>query len=438
MNSAPARHLLLITYYWPPCGGVAVQRWLQHVRHLSKMGWKITVYTAKDADYPSRDEALLDLVPENVTVIRQPIWEPYGAYRKLTGRKKGEQMQSAFNEAEKAPSLAQNAAVFVRSNFFIPDARRFWIKPSARFLTQWLKNNPVDVIATNGTPHSCHLIGLRLKRAFPDLPWLADFRDPWTNIDYFSQLKLLPRALARHQQMEKAVMSTADKVTTVSWTWREDFRAISGRDNVGVVTNGYNEAQFTGTVLPNEQFTIYHTGVMGKDRNYPAFWRALQSIKKANADFARDLQLVLIGEVDGENLRAIRKHDLEDNLTRHDFLPQAEVIQKIRGGALLLLLINQSADAPGRLPSKLYEYLGAQRPVLAISPLRGDAARILEETQAGKLFLGEEKDEIHDYLLQQYQAWKADTTVLTTTDTGAYSRRQTTARMARYLNEIIG
>jgi len=127
-------------------------------------------------------------------VIRQPIWEPYGIYRKLTGRKKDEQMQSAFNEAEKAPSLAQNTAVFVRSNFFIPDARKFWIKPAARFLRRWLRDNPVDVMATNGTPHSCHLIGLKLKRELPDLPWLADFRDPWTGIDYFSQLKLVPRA----------------------------------------------------------------------------------------------------------------------------------------------------------------------------------------------------------------------------------------------------
>lgn len=437
MTTVPEKHLLLITYYWPPCGGVAVQRWLQHVKHLRTFGWKVTVCTAEGADYPSIDKDLVAEVPDDVEILRVPIWEPYGIYRQLTGRKQDAQMQSAFNEAEKAPSLAQNAAVFVRSNFFIPDARRFWIRPAAKYLEKWLRDNPVDAIATNGTPHSCHLIGLKLKRKFPGLPWLADFRDPWTNIDYFSQLKLVPRALARHQEMEKAVMSTADRVTTVSWTWRDDFRAISGRDNVGVVTNGYIEDQFTGPVTPDNQFTIYHTGVMGKDRNYPAFWRALQSLVAHEKGFSADLKLILIGEVDGENLRAIEAHGLDKNVERHDFLPQADVIRMIRGGHLLLLLINQADDAPGRLPSKLYEYLGARRPVLALSPLRGDAARILEETDAGELFLGNEEDGIRNFILTQYRAWKSGDQTVTTKDTEAYSRRRTTEKMAGYLDAVI-
>lgn len=437
MTSAPQKHLLLISYYWPPCGGVAVQRWLQHVKYLRELGWRVTVFTAEGADYPSTDEGLLEQVPDDVEVIRQPIWEPYGMYRKLTGRKKGAQMQSAFNEAEKAPSLAQNAAVFVRSNFFIPDARKFWIKPSAKFLRKWLLANPVDVIVTNGTPHSCHLIGLRLKRIFPDLPWLADFRDPWTNIDYFSQLKLVPRALARHQQMEKAVMSTANLVTTVSWTWQQDFEAISGRKNVEVITNGYDEPQFTGTVLPDERFTMYHTGVLGKDRNYPALWRALQSLKAEEEGFGEDFRLVLIGEVDGEPLRSLRDHNLEANLDREDFMPQAEVIRRIRGGHLLLLLVNQTDDAPGRLPSKLYEYLGARRPVLALSPLRGDAARILEETGAGELFLAEEEEAIRLYVGQCYRAWKAGGSEVMIGETMVYSRRAITKRLAGLLNGIV-
>lgn len=431
------KKLLLITYYWPPCGGVAVQRWLKHVKYLQEFGWDVVVYTADGADYPSKDETLEAEIPEGVEVIRQPIWEPYGLYRKFTGRKKEEKMQSGFSPQSNTQSLPQRAAVFVRSNFFIPDARRFWIRPSVKFLRQWLKDNHVDAIASNGTPHTDHLIALALKRENPDLPWLADFRDPWTGIDYFEQLNLTPRALATHKKQEKAVMSTADVVTTVSWTWQKDFEKISGRKNVEVVTNGYDAPQFTGQVTPDGHFSLYHTGVLGKDRNYPSLWRALQTLVAEEDGFAADFKLVLIGETDPEAAHGLEIHGLTDHLERHPFLPHDEVIRRIRGGQLLLLLINQAHDAPGRLPSKLYEYLGAKRPVLAISPLRGDAARILSETSAGEMFLTDEEDGIREYLRQQYRAWKSGDLTTTTHDTEAYSRYRTTERVAVFLDGIV-
>ncbi len=346
-------------------------------------------------------------------------------------------MQSAFNVDDAQPSLMQRLAVWVRSNFFIPDARKFWVKPSVRFLGQWLKGNPVDAVVTNGTPHSCHLIGLALKERFPDIPWLADFRDPWTGIDYFSTLPLSTRARARHQQLERAVMQRADFITTVSWTWQQDFVQLSGKQNVGVVTNGYDAPQYATAVTPDADFSIYHTGVLGKDRNYPALWRSLQTLVAEEAGFAEDLRLVLIGENDGAVGHALQSHGLLPYLDRHAFLPHAEVITRIRGGQLLLLLINQSDDAPGRLPSKLYEYLGAERPVLAVSPLRGDAARILSETQAGELFLSDEETKIREYVRDQYRAWKTGSQRVGTQGFESYSRFRTTEKMAGYLDDLV-
>lgn len=414
-----------------------MQRWLKHVKYLGAFGWEPVVFTADGADYPSIDETLAAEIPEGIQVIRQPIWEPYGIYRKLTGRKEGKQMQSAFNEEAKKPSLAQRAAVYVRSNYFIPDARMFWRRPSVKFLKGWLKDNPVDAIVSNGTPHTDHLIALELKKAFPEIPWLADFRDPWTGIDYFEQLQLTPRALAKHRRLEKQVMQTADLLTTVSWTWAEDFRAISGRDNVAVVTNGYDTAQFEQSVDLDRDFSLYHTGVLGKDRNVPALWRSLQRLVANEEGFAEDFRLVLIGENDGEVRRSLHAHGLEPYLERHEFLAHAEVIRRISGGQILLLLINQAHDAPGRLPSKLYEYLGAKRPILAISPLQGDAARILRETQAGKLFLTEEEDSIYDFLRGKYRSWRSGRLVSQTEETEAYSRYQTTGKVAALLDALI-
>lgn len=395
------------------------------------------VYTAANADYPSRDEALREEVPAEVTVIRQPIREPYGLYRKLTGRKADEQMQSAFNVSDQQASLLQRFAVWVRSNFFIPDARKWWIKPSARFLAQWLRKNTVDVVVTNGTPHSCHLIGLRLKKQFPQLPWLADFRDPWTGIDYFGSLPLSPRARARHEKLEKEVMQTADYLTTVSWQWQKDFQKIAEHQRVGVVTNGYDASQYTGDVSSDPDFSLYHTGVLGRDRNYPALWRALQRLLAEEEGFATAFRLVLIGENDGAVGHALQQHGLLPYLDRHAFLPHEEVIHRIRGGQLLLLLINQSADAPGRLPSKLYEYLGAERPVLALSPLRGDAARILQETRAGSLFLPTEETAIRAFIRDRFRAWKAGENQAATQGYAAYSRYETTRKMAHILDSLL-
>ncbi|MBE9481851.1 MAG: glycosyl transferase family 1, partial [Bacteroidetes bacterium] len=174
------KKVLIITYYWPPSGGAGVQRWLKFVKYLREFGWEPIVYTPENPEAPDIDNSLEKDIPDNLTVIKRKIWEPYTAYKKFIGQEKEQKINAGFLSENKKPKLSENISVWIRGNFFIPDARKFWIKPSVKFLTNYLKNNPVDAMISSGPPHSMHMIALGLKQRL-GIPWLADFRDPWTN-----------------------------------------------------------------------------------------------------------------------------------------------------------------------------------------------------------------------------------------------------------------
>lgn len=432
------KKVLIITYYWPPAGGVAVQRWFKHVKYLRDFGYEPIIVTAENADYPTHDKTLAAQLPEDIEIIKVPIWEPYTIYRKFTGRKKKEQLHSGFIDENKKSSLTQRLSVFIRSNFFIPDARMTWIKPTVNYLSKYLIEHPVDAIISNGTPHSCHVIGLQLKKKFPTIPWIADFRDPWTKIDYFEHLKLTNWALNKHKRLEKEVVQTADRVVTVSWHWKEEFEEISGKNNAVTINNGYDESDFLANPPRqlDKKFTICHTGLMGKDRTVPIFWEVLAELVRTNPEFKQDLQVELIGSVDFEVMQLVHQYELGDYLIRKDFLPHSEVIQRIQEVPLLLLVINDSKDVLGRLPSKLYEYLGAKRPIIAIGPQNGDAAKIILETSSGGYFLSTEKEKFGIYIANAYSQFKAGRLQVDIKDISTYSRRNLTKRYAALLDEV--
>ena len=231
-----SRKVLVITYYWPPSGGAGVQRWLKFVKYLTLMGWEPIVYTPLNPEYPVEDKSLLDEIPPGVTIFKTPIKEPYTIYKKFVGMKSTDKVAANFISDGKKPSWAQKVAVWLRGNFFIPDPRVFWVKPSVRFLSELLEDDPVDVIVTSGPPHSMHLIGLKLKQKY-GIPWVADFRDPWTNIDFYHELMLTTVADSIHKRLERKVLTKADLVVTVNRAMQEEFLA-KGAKQVSVISNG--------------------------------------------------------------------------------------------------------------------------------------------------------------------------------------------------------
>ena len=427
------KKVLIITYYWPPGGGAGVQRWLKFVKYLRLYGWEPIVYTPENPEAPAIDTSLEKDIPENLTVLKTKVWEPYAIYKRLTGQKPDEKIKSGFLTEKEKPGFLERLSVWIRGNFFIPDARKFWIKPSVKFLTSYLKDNPVDLIVSTGPPHSMHLIALGIKKKL-NLPWLADFRDPWTNIDFYHKLKLTARADKKHKRLEKEVLDTADKVICISYDMAKEFEEITST-NIEVITNGYDEEDFKEIKPLHEnkkEFEILHLGSMNADRNPVSLWKALQELKKENPVLEQRLKITFIGFVDITVKNALRQYGLTGVVEMIPYLPHGDALRRAAGADVLLLALNDTPNVKGILPGKMFEYLALKSPILGTGDTEGDAANILLSTNAGKMFDFEDITGIKEFLLQAFNGEHK----YSFEGTERFSRKYLTRKMSEVFQEL--
>ncbi|MDZ7741835.1 MAG: glycosyltransferase [Bacteroidota bacterium] len=428
------KKVLVITYYWPPSGGAGVQRWLKFVKYLRDFGWEPVVYTPENPEAPVIDHSLEKDIPEGLEVLRQPIWEPYTAYKKFIGQKKDQRVNAGFLSESEKPKFSENLSVWIRGNFFIPDARKFWIKPSVRYLTKYLKEKWVDAIVSTGPPHSMHMIALRLKEKL-GIPWLADFRDPWTNIDFYDQLKLSKFADRTHKKMELSVLKYVDEVITVSWNWADDFRKIYERP-VKVITNGYDPDDFELDVSLDKKFSIVHIGAMNKDRNPVMFFEVCGELLTEYPSLAENLEIKLVGSTDISVFNSIEKQGLTDFVKWVKNVPHDEVLKYTKSAQLLLLALNNTPNVLGIIPGKIFEYLAAKRPILCTGPENGDSARIIRNANAGEIVSFDDKNKMRKVLVEYYEAYQNNDLVYNGKGIEKYSRKALCGEIADLLNSI--
>ncbi len=431
------KRVLIIAYYWPPSGGGGVQRWVKFVKYLRQFGWEPVVYTPEIKERPAADASLLNQIPEGLKVIKMPIREPYKYYKLLTGRSKNDRVYSGFLSEKQERGFADKVAMFIRGNFFIPDARRAWIRPSIRFLRSYVESESIDAMISTGPPHSMHLIamGVAAKHA---IPWITDFRDPWTNIDFYGHLRLLRCADARHRRLERRVLQRASKVVTVSPSWVADFARISGRSDITLITNGYDPADFQDDPgRLDDLFTICHSGSMNQDRNPQTLWRVLAKLCDENRRFKDKLRILLIGQVDITVRKSIHQYKLDGHLEKSDFLPHDQLIRRIRRAQLLLLTINATANAGGIIPGKLFEYLAAGRPIFCVGPPEQDAAQILRTTRAGTCWNYDDFAGMEEQLKNLFSFYQENRLNGTGRDYEGFSREQLAGQYAQLLDSVV-
>lgn len=431
------KKVLIITYYWFPAGGSGVQRFMKFVKYLRTFGWEPIIYTAKDAEYPVLDLSMEKDIPENLEVIRTKIREPYSFYKFFVGQKQSEKMNPAFFTEKKKNTWAENISVWIRGNFFIPDARMFWIKPSVNYLEKYLKENKVDAIISTGPPHSVHRIALQLHRKL-NIPWLADFRDPWTSIDFYHELKLTKRADVKHHRMEAEVLREADAVTVIGYTMGEEMKKLVNR-NYDVITNGFDgeDSMDAGSVILDKKFSIAHIGTMVRARNAPELWSALKDLLIEIPELKNDLEIKLVGKVDLNVKNSLDENGLTLYTNFVSYLQHNEVIKIQASSQVLLLMVNRTPTAKGIITGKVFEYLASGRPIVCIGPYDGDAARVLKEAQTGFMVGFDENEKMKTVIRELYTQYKNGILKSSIGNIDLFSRKSLTMQLSEVLERIV-
>ena len=436
------KRVLIISYYWPPTGGSGVQRWVKFAKYLPSEGWQPVIYTPENPEQLAVDASLEAEVPAEAEVIRRRILEPYGIYKKLlrrSGHSKEAVEVNPVNAQNK--SFVQKVAMWVRGNFFRPDPRCLWITPSVKFLKKHLEEHPVDLIVSTGPPQSMHLIGRRLSLE-TGVPWIADFRDPWTKIFYFKHLSMTGATKRWHHKMEKKVLDDATAVVAVSPLVQQEFQAMT-LTPVELITNGYDECDFpTGKCEeaaggPGREFTITHTGLFAADGNPTVLWEVLAEKCRKDDNFRKALKIKLIGKTDEQITASLKEAGLSENVINMGYQPHAKAIEEQRKASLLILPLRKEPEYRAVLPGKLFEYLASWRPVLGIGQTDGAMSMILNSTKTGIVLGWDDKTSIGRYLDFCWQKHLEGTLAVDDADISQFTRRNLTRRMAELFDKCI-
>ena len=438
------KRVLIISYYWPPSGGSGVQRWVKFAKYLPKEGWQPVIYTPENPELTAVDKTLSSEIPPEAEIIKRHITEPYGIYRKLMGKGSSTDLKTLTSAGSSSDevnpinggmkSWKQKLSLFIRGNFFIPDPRILWLHPSVRFLKEYLKGHPVDAIVTTGPPQSMHLIGLKLSKA-TGLPWIADFRDPWTKMFYFKHLGLTRRSEEKHYKLEKEVLDGATRIIAVSPMVQKDFQAMTSTP-VELITNGFDEEDFNREFELDEYFNITHTGLFASDGNPETLWKVLADKCSSDEEFKRSLRIRLVGKTDKEIIDSIVSAGLGQNLKDFGYQSHEVAVREQLNASVLILPLRKEPEYEAVLPGKLFEYLASRRPILGIGQTEGAMAKVVRETGSGVVYNWDEEKKIKAWIDLCWDEFKNDELKDNMSDISKYSRRKLTKRLASLLNEL--
>lgn len=434
------KKLLVVAYYFPPSGGPGVQRVLNYVKYLPEFGWLPIVLTVAEGDFPARDESLLQEIPAPVPVIRTKIIEPYRLYRRVRGLPQGAPVDVNVLHDRKNSSWKERVIEFIRSTFFIPDARIGWYPFALRAAKKIFQQHTIHALYSSSPPYTTSVIALSLKRRY-QIPWIAGFRDPWSGFLTTPKRWWLPATIERI--LERQVVSSAD---LLECAWRgivKDFQKKFPEvpeDKYIVIPNGFNpEHTFPIPYRKNPQFTLTYTGSLYGKRNPQPLIDAITQLIVAQKIDRNQLLLQIIGRV-GEDIRQ-QLSSANFSVKIVPYVPFAESIHYIQHSELLILLVDESPHACDIVPGKLFEYIAVKRPILAIGPQQSEVGEILNITGTGKIFPPTNISLIADYIYEIYQRWQNGTmerliAQMNDAEIQKYNRRLLTKKLASLLSTL--
>lgn len=431
--------VLVIAYHFPPGGGPGVQRVLKHVTYLRECGWRPIVMTVENGDFPARDESLLAKIPSDVHVVRVPILEPYDIYRSFMGRGSAAIDVNVNKSGDQRRGWKERLAEWIRATFFIPDARVGWMLTAVKAAKHLIDEHNITAIYSSSPPYTCALIARAVKRA-TGLPWVAGFRDPWTEFLTTPDRWFLPAAIDR--SLERSVFTEAE-VVECAWTGIIDDAMRKypqlDRSKFMHVPNGFDASDFPlVTYQRNDRFTITYTGSMYGRRTPKAFLDALEYLADAGRLEPKDVHLRFVGRFGDEVHAMMDASRFASSIERIGYVPHEESVGYVMQSEASLLIVDDAKESAEIVPGKVYEYLGVGRPVIALAP-RGSAIEdLIVQTRAGGCAPQSDVSAIAEIIGTFLDRWKQgmqisepDASLIAT-----YERRNAAKQLAEKLNQL--
>ncbi len=416
-----------------------MQRGLKFTKYLPAFGIEPSVLTVdeKQASYPVLDPTFEKEVPVGLEVYRTATSEPFEYYKKLSGNK--EIPFGGFANQKTEDTLLDKIFKFVRGNLFIPDARVGWNRHALKKANELLRQQQFDAFLTTSPPHSTQLIGLDLKKKH-SLPWIADLRDPWTNIHYYDQLYHTSLAKQVDKRYELKVLEQADAIIVTSEDTKRLFLnkpvAIDPQ-KIHVIPNGYDEEDFRyQSMAPKDAFVITYTGTITETYNIDIFLKVLANLMSVHSDV--NYRLRFVGQVSDGVKQRIEKANLQGITEFIPYVPHQEAIKYLMETTVLLLAIADVASEYANVPGKLFEYLASNKPIVCLGPVHSDTDRIIDECGAGRLFHYTAYELMLDHMTQMSKTWKINPNLdLPFMNHSQYSRRALTEELANVLKRLV-
>lgn len=433
--------ILLITYYWPPSGGSGVQRWMYFCKYLKEFDIHPVVITVdeKKASYRFKDDSFNELV-KDVEVHRTSTLEPLKLYSKLVSGNRNSAIPIGF-AGESKPNILQKISRFVRGNFFIPDARIGWVNFAIKKAKKILAAEKINFVITNGPPHSTHFVGLKLKKEF-DITWMADFRDPWTDLHYNKFLYRTNQAKKKDERFEKEILNKADVILTIGPSMKKHLvrKGNIKEEKVFFIYNGYDENDFNNVDITTDpdHLTISHIGMLSDSQPITAFLRALKYFYDDHHPVCKYLKLRLIGNVSPGNLTDVKNIVPGLKIEHIEYVPKKDAISYMLSSDLLFNSLAEMEKSELLISGKLMEYIASGKPVLCLGNPNGDAAFLLKEYQYSGVYSRANIDGIILYLKTIFDNWMNKTNLAVKSGiVNRYSRFETTRQLANLINRYI-
>jgi hypothetical protein len=376
------KKVLIITYYWPPGSGSGVQRFLKFSKYLKQFGWEPIILTVKNGNFSSFDKSLEKDIAKDTLVYKSSSLEPYYWYNLLFGKKNKHSISGSIGLASE--SIFSKLALYIRANFFVPDARVGWNYFAFKKAEEILNSHKIDAVISTGPPQSSHLIAEKLKLKF-NLPWIVDFRDPWTSVFYNNLFPRSKRTIEKDKSIEDRIVKNADAISVVSNGLVEEFKARN--ENIHLIYNGYDDSDFENLNVKKseDEFVITYVGNFMSSQNVPTFWNCISDLVKTNDRFKDRLKIKLVGNIDDKVRSSISSNNLDKFTDIVGYVSHKKSVEYMKESDLLLFVIPNSVQNEKIITGKLFEYLATGNDIISFGPIQGDASNILDDMQKNKM-----------------------------------------------------